>query len=367
MRSRIATTGSAAMVCLSLLANLSPLAAQEWGSVGLSPAHKTPVARPNLMGAARPEEETEPPMADVEHLAVEARELHDGRSVDQVTINGPPTAPAGVERRTVEAVGLAAREGVVTLSEVPAYDWSYGCSATSAVMIAAYYDRTAYPEMYTGPTNDGLMPMDNSVWGHTTSSTCDGSPDFPVGECPLSATHVGIDGRTKRGHVDDYWTGYACQGPDPYEANGWSEHEPADSAGDFMKTNKWFSSQGFNVDGSTTFYFDTTGAQLPTSVLMSDPAGAYDGGVGIELFYESRGYTVTTAYNQYIRGKGSDPNLGFTYDDYRAEIDAGRPVMIHLAGHTMVGVGYDDASGEDMLIHDTWDYSTYTVTWGGSY
>ena len=29
-------------------------------------------------------------------------------------------------------------------------------------------------------------------------------------------------------------------------------------------------------------------------------------------------------------------------------------------------MGYDDATNL-MYIHDTWDYSTYTMTWGGSY
>jgi hypothetical protein len=32
-------------------------------------------------------------------------------------------------------------------------------------MAAGYYDNNGYPEMYTGPTNWGFMPMDNSIWG----------------------------------------------------------------------------------------------------------------------------------------------------------------------------------------------------------
>jgi len=50
-----------------------------------------------------------------------------------------------------------------------------------------------------------------------------------------------------------------------------------------------------------------------------------------------------------------------------AEIDAGRPVMINVVGHTMVGVGYDNTSSNLMYIHDTWDYNTYTMIWGSSY
>jgi len=71
-------------------------------------------------------------------------------------------------------------------------------------------------------------------------------------------------------------------------------------------------------------------------------------------------------YNQYIYGyKGN--TLGFTFAQYKAEIDAGRPVMIHLEGHTIVGLGYDDTSSDLMYIHDTWGYDTPTMTWGSSY
>jgi hypothetical protein len=235
-------------------------------------------------------------------------------------------------------------------------------------MIAAYYDRTGYPDMYTGPENGGVMPMDNGVWGHTNWPRCDVSGDALVSECPLSATQSGVDGRTTRGHVDDYWIGYACSGPDPYVTNGWIERAPEGSTADFMKTNKWFPDYSFNVDGSTTFFFDTSGGQTPTSALIaSGPPWSYDGGVGIEQFYQSRGYTVSAAFNQYIQGAGSNPSLGFTYDQYKAEIDGGRPVMIHLQGHTVVGVGYDDSAGEGMLIHDTWDYAAHTMTWGERY
>jgi hypothetical protein len=51
---------------------------------------------------------------------------------------------------------------------------------------------------------------------------------------------------------------------------------------------------------------------------------------------------------------------------FKAQIDAGRPVMLNLAGHTIVGIGYDTATNT-VYLHDTWDYLTHTMTWGGSY
>ncbi len=88
-----------------------------------------------------------------------------------------------------------------------------------------------------------------------------------------------------------------------------------------------------------------------------------DGAYGRKLFYEARGYTVTNCYNQKTDNQVSG---GFSFAQFQAEIDAGRPVMLHLAGHTIVGVGYNSTSNL-VYIHDTWDYATHTMTWGGSY
>jgi hypothetical protein len=285
--------------------------------------------------------------------------LQDGRSVDRIVINGPPTPPTAIERPIAEGAEPHRAAGSALLA-VPAYNWSFGCSATSAAIIAAYYDRNGYPNMYTGPTNGGVMPMDNSSW-----------PDWWDGhewrhQCPLSATHNGLDGRTTRGHVDDYWIQYNEPGPDPYDTNGWTEHTPGECTGDFMKTNKWFSGEGFNVDGATTFWNYTDGSPLYASDLEGYGKHIYDGGYGWKLFYESRGYTVTSMYNQYIYGYDGN-GQGFTYNQYKAEIDAGRPVMVHVQGHTMVGVGYDDTTTNMMYIHDTWDYDTHTMVWGTNY
>ncbi len=285
------------------------------------------------------------------YYRVQTITLEDGTSIDEVVINGPPTPPPAYERPVVKIPGRGAELLTVnTLSDVPAFDWSYGCSATSAAMIAGYYDRTGYANMYTGPTNGGVMPLDNSAWGS--------------GECPLSATHQGYDGRTTKGHVDDYWISYGSEGPDPWDGN-WAEHTYGDCTGDFMKTNQWINpSYEFNVDGSTAFYYHTNGSPIYGSDMENYGVEDEDGGYGVKLFYESRGYTVSNMYNQYIIEYGA--TYGFTYDQYKAEIDAGRPVMIHLQGHTMVGFGYDDATNL-IYIHDTWDYADHTMTWGGTY
>jgi len=241
----------------------------------------------------------------------------------------------------------------VTIQNVPAYDWSFGCSSTSAAMQAGYYDRTGYYNIYAGPTQGGLMPMDNSLWG---SVTINGELRK---QCPLSATRNGVDGRSSRGHVDDYWVHYQSTASDPYITNGWTQHTWGECTGDYMGTSQ--SALG-NIDGETVFYSYEDGTPCCN---YAAPAGHKDGCRGLREFYESRGYTVLSNCTQLIYGYNGN-TAGFTFTQYKQEIDAGRPVLIQVEDHTMLGFGYDN-TGNLVYLHDTWDYSSHTMTWGGSY
>ncbi len=268
----------------------------------------------------------------------------DGKTIHEIMVPGIPPdfrMPVAIPERSA-----------VILADVPAYDWSFGCSATSTAMLAGYYDRTGYPDIYTGPTNGGVAPLDNSVWGMVTINGEERK------QCPLSATRFGLDGRATLGHVDDFWIVSGSVLPDPYIGN-WTMHPYDDCTGDYMGTNQ---SNFGNCDGSTVYYFYTDGSPLYN--FDASPDGR-DGCFGMRQFFESRGYSVYTNYSQYIYGLNGN-TLGFTYAQYVQEIDAGRPVIIHVAGHSMLGFGYDPATNL-VYLHDTWDYSNHTMVWGESY
>ncbi|MDX8551789.1 IPT/TIG domain-containing protein [Methanospirillum sp. J.3.6.1-F.2.7.3] len=268
-----------------------------------------------------------------------------GEKLVDERITGPGLPPQGWLRGTkvVDMAGLS----TTSIGGVPALAWSYGCSPTSASMLFGYYDRNGYPNMYVGPTNGGVFPLTNEVWGNSFEAQ---------GQCPLSASQYGLDGRTTRGHKDDYYHS-SNSNIDPY-FNNWVEHSPPDCLADFMGTSMYH--KYANFDGGTLFLMYNDGS--PTYDI--DPSSnSRDGMHGMRLFAESRGYTVSTNYNQYIDTMGL--GQGFTYAQYKAEIDAGHPVLIQLVGHTMLGVGY---SGTDqVIIHNTWDYNSYSMTWGGYY
>ena len=278
-----------------------------------------------------------------------------GQTLDKIVINGPPSPPPGYDRPVWKPSGHGHMRGSLVLACVPAFDWSFGCSATSAAMLASFYDITGRHDIYTGPTNGGVMPLDNSCWPQVTIN------DETLSQCPLSATRDSLDGRTIYGHVDDYWISYMSPGPDPWVTGGWTEHEYDDCVGDYMFTNQWDEEFGYNYDGSTTFYFYTNGGKTRWSAL----SGLNDGGAGLRSFMIAKGYSVADEYNQYIEEEGL--TYGFSYTDYMDQINNGRPVIIQLEGHTVLGTGYDDSEENEVLIHDTWDYLDHWMVWGEEY
>jgi len=265
-----------------------------------------------------------------------------GNLVDEIIVPGIP-----VEMRVPGPIANPTRNTVL-ISGVPIFDWCYGCSATSAAMMAGYYDRGDYPNNYSGPTNSGVMPLDNTSWGD--------------GECPLSATHNGIDGLSTDGHVDHF---YVSEGDSLND--DWGTTDPTgtyqDCTADFMGTSQdWW----HNKDGWTTFYYATNGSELEDyTVCESFATRKRDGCHGMRLFFESRGYQIETNFNQYILGYNGN-TTGFSYNNYKEQIDAGFPVLIHVTGHTMLGIGYE-STNSTIYIYNTWDHNVHTMTWGGSY
>jgi hypothetical protein len=280
-----------------------------------------------------------------------------GNGAEQIAIGSPP--PWRLDYAPAAAVDVPepdAESGINNLI-VPALYWYMGCSATSAAMIAGYYDRNGYPDMYTGPANGGYFPMptDSTTWGTFTDIAGD-----TYALCPLTGSRLGLDGRTTRGSADDYWIEYGSAADDPFITNGWVEHAWGSAIGDYMKT----SQSWLNHDGTTKFHmWSTSPGETTCDEMVTEGWSEEDGTYGRKLYYEARGYTVTDCYNEKTDNAMSG---GFSFADYMAEIDAGHPVLINLEGHSIVGTGYNTAD-ETVYLRDTWDWSTHSMTWGGCY
>ena len=297
-----------------------------------------------------------------EYYTVKYLTLPDGTKLVENIIKGPPTPPGGyaVEQASVvDPIPVRATK----LSTVPAFRWVFGCSAVSGAMVAGYYDRNGYPNIYTGPTDGGVIPLvepalgDPDYWGTWSDIEPTTYPNNP-----LIASHQGLDGRTTRGSIDDYWVSYLSGVQDPYITNSWTQHTWGDAIGDYMKTSQ---SAYSNVDGSTSFYgYPNSATKLTCSAMAILGISQYDGTYGRKLFYEARGYTVTDCYAQVTDNKKAG---GFSLANFKTEIDAGHPVFLNLTGHSVVGVGYDPSPSTTIYIHDTWDNSEHSMTWGETY
>ena len=301
-----------------------------------------------------PDKDVPPPVVEVvnSYYTVEYYHYEDGTNIEKGIINGPPKPLPEFEESRNGSIQPLPSAGVI--SNFPSYDWVFGCSAVSGAMIAAYYDRNGYENMYVGPTNGGLMPLTDASW----VTWFDGYDTYPNN--PLIASHNGVDGRIIKGSIDDYWVRYDSTANDPYIGN-WTQHTWSDAIGDYMKTSQ---SAFGNSDGSTAFFtWTSSGDPLSCSDMEDIDIDHIDGTYGRKLFYEARGYSVGDCYNQKTENNGG----GFSLSDFQAEIDAGHPVLLNLAGHSIVGYGY---SGSTIYIRDTWSSDssfTPTMTWGGSY
>lgn len=225
--------------------------------------------------------------------------------------------------------------------------------------------------MYTGPANGGVCPLSELGQGSP------GDPGYPfAGSCSIIATAKDFDGRTTRGHTDDYWISYLSAGPDPWETYGWTEHTWENCTADFMGTNQWKWDLDLddiievNNDGFTILWTYTNNVKMydfipPATHGLPQTALAH----GMRLFVESRGYNVSFSggnYQVYTQRTDNDVSGGFSFADFKNEIDNGYPVMVQVEQHSMVGVGYDDSTN-DIYIHDTWSNFVASMPWGGSY
>ncbi|MFN2304402.1 MAG: InlB B-repeat-containing protein, partial [Anaerolineales bacterium] len=309
-----------------------------------------------------PDTEIEPPVTPwIEYVYEDMYVVHetspDGTELNAYHVNGPskPSTELAMKRAssTTPEPGSA-----VWFSNFPAFSWVFGCGAVAGAMIAAHYDRNGYPNVYTGPTNGGVMPNTDTSWG----TWSDGFVTYPSN--PLIASQINVDGRIERGSIEDYWVKMDSSADDPYITNVWTQHSWGTAIGDYMKTSQ--SAYG-NADGSSVMWtYSTNPSKLHCNDLTSDGKNT-DLTYGMKDFYEARGYSVNTCYNQRTDNQVSG---GFSFNDFKSEIDTGHPVLLFIENHFMVGYGYDESSS-DILVRDTWDSNandhSRRMTWGGKY
>jgi hypothetical protein len=242
----------------------------------------------------------------------------------------------------------------VYLVGMPDYEWYYGCFGTAGANVMGFWDRHGFPNFYTGPTGNGLAPL-NSFGPNS-------------GIISLWASKAGQDGRPldKPGHVDDYFVSYLSTSPDPYTLAGRAEHEP-DCIGDFigLDQRKWKNLDNEcdgNIDGYSFVYWDHSGNRR-VNYTPGPEAGlpAIDIQSGLRNWTTWRNSSATVFTQLASFNPEVSAGKGFTFEDLKAEIDAGYPVLMFLQDVRGKSRDIADMPRANPLIHGIVAYG-YFVT-----
>jgi hypothetical protein len=266
----------------------------------------------------------------------------------------------------------------VMLTGVPDYSWYAGCFGTAGGNLMGYWDRHGFPNLYTGPTAGGVAPLDSDGSNHGIRS--------------MWASKAGFDGRPagEFGHIDDYWSyyfddfanSYESTSLDAYVTAGRPEHSP-DCICDFIgaSQNKWKNLNGEcdgNVDAYAVTFWDTNGTRRVNYV--PPPEGdvpVRDIPSGFKAWTQFRGYQ-SEVFSQLADFNPNVPaGRGFTFEDLKAEIDTGYPVMLFLQRYDeparfLPGMPNANPDVHGMLAYGYYitdigaKFVRYKTSWGGS-
>ena len=265
---------------------------------------------------------------------------------------------------------------VLLESAMPKARYMYGCVNTSISMILGYYDLYGYRGKDLSEVIEGDVELDTRGTGYYIYMMDDF--DSVLGRANAS-----------RDYVERFFS------KDPIEvinARTETETTPAeelpysfvnDGAGPELRTDVWNCLADYlgtgqfwrgNKNLSATSPFDTLEAFLNDDT----PYTVTDEATGIERTIDEKYNSCLYGLYLYVRDKGFDLDRKttkilqadvaggeFTFDDYRKEIDAGRPVMVLVTGHAMVGYGYNAETRE--IIIDNCYQSDQRMVWDGVY
>ncbi len=263
----------------------------------------------------------------------------------------------------VVSMPLCAPAQDVYIEDVPNYQWEYGCWGTTVAMMMGYWDRNGYPSVYDGPVNGGVAPSTTWSGPHTNFFT-------------FWAARAGHGGRATNdwGHVDNYvgtlpWNFAFKKTNDPWKTEGRAEHDP-DCIGDFIGLSQfnWTNMNGEsdgNINGYAFNYWDTSGAsRINFTPGTNNGFAVRDIQSGVRAFFRYRGYDGDTVSRLADVYTNTPAGAGFTYEDFKREIDAGFPVLMMLQDnkfsrpsdganneemHGVVGFGYWEIAGQKFV------------------
>jgi len=205
----------------------------------------------------------------------------------------------------------------VIIPGVPSYIWHHGCGPTAVGMVVGYWDSNGFPDLVDG---------DASTQTSGANAMMSDDNDNPICNDAYS----------------DHYRDYSC--PEDSYPNMQQDKSTTGGAhasncvADFMQTS-WSS--------ENNYYGWSWYSAVPMSFTMY-----------VDLIAPTYDATATNL-NYYI----------FSWEDYMAEIDAGKPIVLLVdtdgsggTDHFVPAIGYDNSTME-YCCYNTWDHSLHWFQW----
>ena len=302
-----------------------------------------------------------------------------------ITEDITPTLPDGMHdlQDEVQTITVTSPDGTLQTGDVllantmPEAEYMYGCTPTAVGMLFGYYDLYGY----RGADFSALIDGDVDLKSRGTDGNAYDMDAFDTVLGRAIASQDYVYRFYSRGDLDiitgnkagSYWTTSAEEELEYSFVNG--------GEGPDIRTDVWNCIADYlgtgqiwrgNDNLSTSISQSTLEEILNYNSIINYICGDIERPVdwrytsmlyGLSLYIESKGYLL----DRKITGTFVVDAAGgsFTFEDYKAEIDAGRPVLISLEGHSMVGYGYNPETNE--IIFDDCYRADQRMVWGGTY
>ena len=217
-----------------------------------------------------------------------------------------PTPPPGVDAQGVTIASATA----LVIPGVPAYIWHHGCGPTAAGMVIGYWDGQGFDALVAGDAHTQTIAVNEMIASDIVTPSHYSDYSLPIDSYPNL-----LDDRSELPVGDEH---------------------PDNCVADYMHT-----SQSYHYNYYGWSWFSHVGPAMENYVASVGHPDYYADASNLYMFYS--------------------PQL--TWDNFRAEIDAGRPVVLLVdtdadgnTDHFVTAIGYDLISGTPYYgCLNTWD------------
>ena len=276
-----------------------------------------------------------------------------------LSVNVEPTETTD----SVESNVIISGNDVLIAHALPEAEYMYGCTPTAVGMILGYYDLYGYGDKEFANMIDGDVDLKSR--GTDGNAYDMDAFDTVLGRAIASEEYVNrFHSRSGKATTPAQELVYAFK-DDGKTLNT----EVWNCIADYLGTGQFWRG---NDNLSTTTTLGSLEAVYRYNYEVTLKKGSESHTIkgyeqtmlyGLDLYVQSRGYRLDTVNTGTY---AVDVNGGdFTFSDYMKEIDAGRPVLISIKDHSMVGYGYNADTME--IIFDDCYKSGQRMAWDGAY